>query len=182
MNYDKGGSPGTAKLSDYRTDPLYDINKKQLEDLGKSMNTSIPASNGLPNSQGVGMKYDGGKQLGGLVYQDFTKAIKAVNAIGTFGAAKYKRSSWKHVPDAMVRYSDAGHRHLLDYYDGQKYDPESGLHHYAHYAWNVLAVLQLILEQEPLVNTSIPYDPKFSSVIFKDDPVFDTYIYGDPKL
>lgn len=144
---------------------MTDLNKAQLNSLGIMMDN-------LPNSQGVGMKYDGGKQLGGLVYQDFTKAIKAVNAIGTFGAAKYKRSSWKQVPDAIVRYTDAGHRHLLDYYDGQKYDPESGLHHYAHYAWNVLAVLQLILEQEPLDRppifpTVFPLEP---GVIFKDDP------------
>lgn len=131
-------------------DQYYDnnIDKDQYDKFGK---LSIPSIFTQPiDSQGVGMKYDGGKQFGALVYQDFTKAIKAVNAIGTFGAKKYKRSSWKTVPDAIVRYEDAAHRHLLDYNDGQIYDPESGYHHLAHYAWNVLAVLSLKLETEKL--------------------------------
>lgn len=93
------------------------------------------------------MKYDKGKILGSLPLKDFNLAILAIAEIGTFGANKYARSSWKTVPDAAIRYEDAMCRHQL-MKETEENDPESGLKHLAHMAWNVLAILQLKLEEE----------------------------------
>lgn len=90
------------------------------------------------------MKFDGGKILAGIPFQDFPRALRAVAEIGTFGAKKYSRSSWKTVDNAMVRYTDAKFRHILE---GEitPLDIESGLLHKAHEAWNALATLELYL-------------------------------------
>ena len=96
----------------------------------------------------AGMKYDNGKFLAYLPYQDFALAIKAVAEIGSYGAKKYKRSSWKDVPDKEIRYEDALHRHLLARAAGENLDSESGLKHLAHAAWGILAILELELEKE----------------------------------
>lgn len=133
------------------------IDKLQLQKLGASEVNSTGS---------IGMKYDGGKQLANILFQDFPRALEAIVAIATFGAKKYKRNSWLTVPDALERYSDAMVRHQLAMGRGETYDPESRLLHYAHFAWNVLATLELLLRQgqsvdtpTPMVSTTNPFDP-----------------------
>lgn len=92
-----------------------------------------------------GLKHDGGKPLAAIPYQDFPHALSAVVDVATFGAAKYARSSWKSVPNAAQRYADAMHRHMLAQARGERLDPESGLPHCAHIAWNALALAELEL-------------------------------------
>lgn len=92
-----------------------------------------------------GLKHDGGKPLAAIPYQDFPHAMTAVVDVATFGAAKYARSSWKSVPNAAQRYADAMHRHMLAQARGERLDPESGLPHCAHIAWNALALAELEL-------------------------------------
>lgn len=92
-----------------------------------------------------GLKYDGDKPLAAILYQDFPHAMTAVVDVATFGAAKYARSSWKSVPNAAQRYADAMHRHMLAQARGEFRDPESGLPHAAHIAWNALALAELEL-------------------------------------
>ena len=89
-----------------------------------------------------GMKFDQDKPIAGVLFE-FRHALQAVALVGTFGAKKYRRSSWQSVPNAQVRYYDAFWRHLLE--DGS--DEESGLLHKAHAAWNALADLELILRR-----------------------------------
>ena len=93
------------------------------------------------------MKFDGGKILAGIPFQDFPLALQAVAEVGTFGAYKYERSSWKTVPNAMTRYTDAKFRHILEGEITDR-DAESGLLHKAHEAWNALATLQLYIEEK----------------------------------
>lgn len=113
---------------------------------------------GAVNSTGsIGMKYDGGKQLANILFQDFPRALEAVVAIATFGANKYQRNSWITVPNAMERYSDAMVRHQLAMGRGEQYDFESGLLHYAHFAWNVLATLEILLR----TGTQVKLPPAF---------------------
>lgn len=91
-------------------------------------------------------KYDGGKApiyRGGLAY--FPRAIAAVSAVSGFGASKYAWNGWKSVPDGYNRYSDALVRHLGYEAEGEMVDPESGLLHASHAAWNALARLELFL-------------------------------------
>jgi hypothetical protein len=93
------------------------------------------------------MKYDGGKNLAAIPFQDFPDAINELVKVCTFGARKYARSSWKDVSEAEVRYEDALARHFLSQYVEAK-DQESELYHKAHLAWNALATLQMMIKKD----------------------------------
>ena len=92
-----------------------------------------------------GAKLDAGKLRVGLVLGDFSRALRAVSAVGTFGANKYTDSGWLSVPNGISRYNDAGLRHWLDRMGGEELAPDSGLPHLAHECWNKLAELELKL-------------------------------------
>lgn len=95
------------------------------------------------------VKYDNGKApifRGAIAY--FPGAIAGVAAISAFGATKYAWNGWLHVPDGLNRYTDAMVRHLIAEAEGQVVDPDSGLPHSWHTAWNGLARAELILRQE----------------------------------
>ena len=91
------------------------------------------------------LKFDEGKVLAGVL-ADFGKALMAVAEVGTFGAKKYARNSWRTVPKGLERYEDALWRHLLAY-KYETYDPESQLLHFSHFCWNALAILELMLSE-----------------------------------
>lgn len=95
-----------------------------------------------------GAKLDAGKPMGSLL-EDFGLALLAVAEVSTFGANKYSRGGWQSVPDGINRYKDAKWRHLLKS-RLQEIDPETGLLHAAHEAWNALAVLELKLRAMPV--------------------------------
>lgn len=88
-----------------------------------------------------GAKLDSGKIKAGLL-ADFAYALSSVAEVGTFGANKYSRGGWQHVDNAVERYTDAMWRHLLKARH-EPIDPDSGLPHIAHAAWNILAVMEL---------------------------------------
>lgn len=95
-----------------------------------------------------GAKDDAQKVQPALVYEGFARALLAVAQVGTYGAAKYTREGWVSVPNGRDRYTNAMHRHLLTEATGEQHDPESGLLHAAHAAWNALARLELQLRGE----------------------------------
>ena len=95
----------------------------------------------------AGAKLDAGKIRVGLVLGNFPRALWKVSEVGTFGAAKYTDNGWLEVPDAEARYTDAQLRHYLKACMGESHDPDSGLEHLAHEAWNVLARLELELRR-----------------------------------
>lgn len=106
-----------------------------------------------------GAKLDAGKADSSLLLS-FGRALNAVAEIGTFGAKKYTRDGWESVPEGFIRYTAAMMRHLLK----EKYeedDPDSGLLHAAHAAWNALARLELMLRE-----------PKAPSAYLDDYPPF----------
>lgn len=90
-----------------------------------------------------GAKDDKAKPMAGVLL-DFSRALQTVVDVGTYGAKKYKRTGWATVPEGSQRYLDAMMRHLLAMdVDPDGLDPETGLPHLAHVAWNALAVLEL---------------------------------------
>lgn len=97
-----------------------------------------------PNDPGA--KLDNGKVRAGVL-ADFSLALAEVAKVGTFGANKYTRGGWQTVPNGIERYDDAKWRHLLKMRH-ERIDPDSGLMHRAHEAWNALAVLELELRGE----------------------------------
>ena len=92
-----------------------------------------------------GAKDDSEKVMAGLLL-DFSRALTEVADVGTFGAVKYTRGGWQEVENAEQRYTDAFMRHVLSL-QTEGTDPETGFLHWAHVAWNALAVLELILRE-----------------------------------
>lgn len=72
----------------------------------------------------------------------------AIGEVSRFGAIKHNGgvmpTEWRRFPAPI--YSDSLIRHLLAENEGQDLDPESGLRHAAHAAWNALARLEKQLE------------------------------------
>lgn len=92
-----------------------------------------------------GAKLDDGKPDTSLLLM-FGRALLAVAEIGTFGAKKYTRGGWQEVVRGRERYTAAELRHVFkEHYED--HDPDSGLLHAAHGAWNALARLELILRE-----------------------------------
>ena len=100
-----------------------------------------------------GKKYDQGKApvMQGL-FQFFPKALKEVAMHSAYGAEKYKEKyedkNWSKVEDGKNRYADALGRHILDQFIDGPIDPESKRLHACAIAWNALAYLEKILEEE----------------------------------
>lgn len=90
-----------------------------------------------------GAKLDKGKQRPSLIVDSMSRAIAGVVAVGTFGANKYSDGGWIEVTNGIQRYRDAQLRHETKISQGEVLDPESGLPHDFHRAWNVLAQVEL---------------------------------------
>lgn len=95
-----------------------------------------------------GAKLDAGKTRTGLVLHGFARALNAVAEVGTYGAEKYTPNGWIEVPDGQARYTDAMYRHLMREAAGECADPDTGLAHAAHAAWNALARLDLMIREK----------------------------------
>jgi hypothetical protein len=93
----------------------------------------------------AGAKNDAGKPDTSLLLM-FGRALSEVAAVGTFGARKYSRGGWQHVPNGVDRYTAALLRHLLKE-QSEAVDEDIGLLHAAAVAWNALARLELILKE-----------------------------------
>jgi hypothetical protein len=88
-----------------------------------------------------GVKNDSGKTRWSYLP---LQSIKSVIDVMTYGDKKYPAedgSNWKRVKNARKRYYNATMRHLTSWFDGEKNDPESGLHHLAHACSNILFLL-----------------------------------------
>lgn len=99
-------------------------------------------------AHGPGSKLDSGKApvfRGAVSY--FPRAISLVAEVSAFGASKYAWKGWESVPDGYNRYSDAMVRHLGYEGQGEVLDPDSGLLHAAHAAWNALARLEFVIKE-----------------------------------
>ena len=108
------------------------------------------------NKTTVVVKYDAGKSpIWQGVFAYFPSALKAVADISGFGAKKYSWGGWKNSASIkdIARFENALGRHLVNEHADGMYDPESGLLHAAHAAWNALAKLELLLDGGvPMVN------------------------------
>jgi hypothetical protein len=115
------------------------------------MDSTQKDPNGL-DAHEPGAKLDAGKVRCGLVISGFAGALYQVSRVGTFGAAKYTPNGWRSVENGIARYTDAMHRHLLTEAMGEQSDPESGILHAAHAAWNALARLELLLNARECID------------------------------
>ena len=85
---------------------------------------------------GQGKKYDQGKARLSLLEFGFLEGIAQIRE---YGVEKYgDPESWKEVPEAKRRYTDAMLRHLFALISGEDLDEESGLPHWDHFMCNVM--------------------------------------------
>ena len=85
-----------------------------------------------------GIKFDRGKDRWDLLPLGL---VQQVVRVFTFGAEKYTENSWQKLSNGYDRYKAALFRHIVAHEQGQLNDPESGLPHLAHAAWNALVLL-----------------------------------------
>ncbi len=76
-----------------------------------------------------GVKYDGGKDRWDLLPWE---EVRSVVRVLTLGAEKYDDDNWKKVANSRNRYFAAAQRHITAWWDGERWDQESGIHHLAH--------------------------------------------------
>lgn len=98
--------------------------------------------NGIDQHQ-PGAKLDHGKPMPRLIVDYMSRALAGIVLVGTFGARKYTEGGWLEVERGIERYRDAQLRHEAKIAQGELIDPESGLPHDFHRAWNVLAQVEL---------------------------------------
>lgn len=113
------------------------LEKQTVRDINDQTDLHVP-----------GAKADKNKVRMHLITGGMARAITEVAKVGTFGANKYSDGGWVHVPDGFCRYEDAQQRHAAMRHMDEETDPESGLLHLAHEAWNALAKLDLYLREQ----------------------------------
>ncbi len=65
--------------------------------------------------------------------------LNEMSKVMAYGAAKYDRDNWKEASATQrIYYVDAAFRHLFAFLMGETKDKESGLHHLAHLACNIM--------------------------------------------
>lgn len=84
-----------------------------------------------------GRKDDTGKLRYDLVPPD---ALAELVRVYTVGAARYGANNWER-GISFGRIFAACMRHLWAFWRGEELDPDDGIHHLAHAAWNCLALL-----------------------------------------
>jgi Domain of unknown function (DUF5664) len=102
----------------------------------------------LSSNSNIGTKYDNGKiQWWYMPIEPMKEILKVLS----YGDTKYPAEdgcNWKRVPNAKKRYYSALMRHITAWWDGEKYDSETKLHHLAHAGTNILFLLWFELKGE----------------------------------
>lgn len=130
---------------------------KNLKILNPELLTATKAK-AEKNQSEVGKKYDSNKPMAGAIVRVFPKAVMAIGAVIKFGAKKYPNpNNWKMNEDIINRYFDSAIRHACKHFDGYEKDEETGLPHLVHAAWNMLAILEKYLIENPEVAKAIMF-------------------------
>ena len=76
----------------------------------------------------------------------FPNALRGFAQVCKYGEGKYARFNYlKGAP--YSQYMDCLLRHLLEFYNGEEHDPESGCLHVDHVTWNALMLAEIIRRQ-----------------------------------
>lgn len=81
----------------------------------------------------------------------FPEALRAIARVSTCGARKYEAYNYLKGAPASESVGSAL-RHLLAWWGGENNDPESELHHLAHFAWNAIRLVDEVLSRKPGVD------------------------------
>lgn len=113
-------------------------------------------------------KLDTGKQQWHLILTYLPEdALHEVARVMEFGAVKYGYNNWENGMN-WSRYLDAAMRHIVKWWrcklaGGSEHDDESGLHHLAHAACDVLFLLAYVLrgianDNRPVADVAKPVE------------------------
>jgi Domain of unknown function (DUF5664) len=146
--------PSTAEAKRWPSPPGHFVLN---EERGETNFVPAPSKPSEVDPQGLDSKVPGAKLDKGKIdvlrgaIQYFPKALEAVAHVSELGARKYSWMGWKSVPDGIRRYGAALARHLV--YEPNARDAGAGglgpdVLHAAQVAWNALARLELIIQEE----------------------------------
>lgn len=102
-------------------------------DRAKSRAVDVSKPAGMASN---GVKLDAGKARFDLLPPD---ALQAVAGVFTFGAEKYAERNWEKGMD-WGRVFAATQRHMMAFWGGEMYDPETGMLHTAHASFGTLVL------------------------------------------
>ena len=149
-----------VRLTDYHDNLRYSLSKGQICTVFKSVGQGVQLVGEhhdyvydarefklyeAENTDEPNMKYDAGK----TPYALFAfNALEEVGKVYAMGAEKYSPDGWRSNGGmGYRRLISAGCRHFFAWIRGEDTDPESGLSHLAHAAWNILALLEYHLTE-----------------------------------
>jgi hypothetical protein len=92
----------------------------------------------MEHEKGLGVKFDDGKERYDLIAP---WALNEIVKVYNYGAMKYDDNNWRHGMK-WGKLFGALMRHAWKWWRGETWDPESGLHHLAHTAWQCLALME----------------------------------------
>lgn len=97
----------------------------------------------------LGVKYDSDK----LEYSLLPKGVlnKVISVLG-FGSKKYAKDNWMKVDNPKERYYNAAQRHINQWWEGEKYDSETGENHLAHAICCLMFMLWFDNQEDKEVN------------------------------
>lgn len=99
------------------------------------------------NEQGV--KYDLDKPEASLIPKGVL--TKVINVLG-FGSKKYAKDNWQKVDNPKERYYNAAQRHINQWWEGEKYDSETGENHLAHAICCLMFMLWFDIQEDKEIN------------------------------
>lgn len=121
-----------------------------------------------PKTPGTeGLRYDTGKLRLDLLPAEWELELGRVS---TMGSIKYAPRNWERGM-AWMKMIGCSRRHILKFLLGEKYDKETGCHHLALAAWNLLALMSYDMRGlgENDIPTSVQIGPNFERVSNESD-------------
>lgn len=96
-----------------------------------------------PKADGGGLRFNAGKNRLDLIPPEWPWALGDVTTKGSY---KYEERNWERGMKWSIMIGCAL-RHIYKFAAGERYDPETGCHHLAMAAWNVLALMSYDLRR-----------------------------------
>jgi hypothetical protein len=119
---------------------LHDVPLKEAEEdnnVYKRVQKEVEKKYAQTKADGGGLRLDTGKNRLELIPPEW---VWALGDISTQGSVKYAPRNWERGM-AWSKMIGCSLRHLYKFMAGERYDPETGCHHLAMAAWNMLALM-----------------------------------------
>ena len=127
-------------IDDDKIDPIFSDLGIDFESYPQIPNGTVPKifeDVTMPKEDGGGQRHDKGKIRMDLIPPEWEYALADVL---TQGAEKYAERNWERGMD-WSKPIGCARRHIAKFMMGERYDWETGCHHLAMAAWNLLALM-----------------------------------------